>query len=106
MRKNVKTYANWLHDDELQAKIADIDFVSKEIHYHQICRVSYQNLAIKSKKRKDNADKTASHDGDEWNTWHIAREVHKKSLEALICYIDDTILGKKEVHSLVHINNH
>ena len=45
VEKNIKRYAEILKDKDLLRLILDEDFVSKEMCYHSICRVEYQNRA-------------------------------------------------------------
>ena len=45
IEKNIKRYAEILKDKDLLRLILDEDFVSKEMCYHSICRVEYQNRA-------------------------------------------------------------
>ena len=42
---NIKEYATVLNDQEMLTKIRNIDFVSKEVKYHGLCRYRYQNRA-------------------------------------------------------------
>ena len=39
IERNIKKYAQWLQDWEILKRIQNVDFVAKEIHYHNICRV-------------------------------------------------------------------
>lgn len=34
---------NEINDVSMQTKLSNIDFVAKEVKYHNICRVAYQN---------------------------------------------------------------
>ena len=45
VEKSIKKYAQWLQDWEILKRIQNVDFAAKEIHYHNICRVRYQNKA-------------------------------------------------------------
>ena len=42
---NIKEYATVLNDQEMLTKIRNIDFVSKEVKCHGLCRYRYQNRA-------------------------------------------------------------
>ena len=47
LQASVKEYAELLDDDEMRVRIATVtDFAAKEVHYHRICRVNYQNRAL------------------------------------------------------------
>ena len=43
--ENIRTYARWLDDNELLLRLGNSDFVTKEVMYHAVCRVNYQNKA-------------------------------------------------------------
>ena len=43
--ENIQTYARWLDDNKLLLQLGNPDFVSKEIMYHGVCHVNYQNKA-------------------------------------------------------------
>ena len=43
--KNINEFAVWRKDQRLLAKIQDICFSAKEVCYHSICRVEYENIA-------------------------------------------------------------
>ena len=46
--EKIRKYAHWLDDQPMLLRIGSGDFVSKEIFYHGICRVNYQNKAEKT----------------------------------------------------------
>ena len=43
--ENIRTYARWLDDNKLLLRLGNSDFVTKEVMYHAVCRVNYQNKA-------------------------------------------------------------
>ena len=50
---NIKTYANWLDDEEMLRKISSIDLIPKEIRYHGFCRTEYQTRTRKTPYRNE-----------------------------------------------------
>jgi len=40
---SIKHYVNEMNDVSMQTNLSNIDFVAKEVKYHNICRVAYQN---------------------------------------------------------------
>ena len=43
--ENIGTYVRWLEDNELLLRLRNSDFFAKEVMYHVLCRVNYQNKA-------------------------------------------------------------
>ena len=81
-------------------RICSGDFVSKEIFYHGICRVNYQNKAEKtSQAMKENNNQCLEKQIPE-TPWHVARDVHVKAFEALCCFVDEVVLENTEVFLL------
>ena len=85
--KNVKTYAGWLKDTAMLAKLGDLDFVAKEIHYHGICRTKYQTKAERTQPKKQ---KSLS------GTWRHARDVHAESFKSICNMIETQVIREKE----------
>lgn len=86
--ENVRIYAKLKKDDVLLAKILGVDFIAKEIKYHQCCRTKYQTeaeLLYKNKEKSKPQDMQAgsSYESNEPTYWHLEREVHKNYFEAL-----------------------
>ena len=71
-------------------QIKDIDFVSKEVSYHGIYRVSYQKRASEKQRKQDVASKKTK--------WHRIREAHDTAFKELCEFIEESILAKNEVH--------
>ena len=90
--KNIKDYARLLEDHEMLLKIQNEDFVSKEVHYHPICRVTYQNR-VEDRKSKSGVAQEKQPE----TLWHIARETHQKAFEAVCVYVEDVILNNNEI---------
>ena len=87
-------------------RIGSGDFVSKEIFYHGICRVNYQNKAEKtSQAMKENNNQCLEKPIPE-TPWHVARDVHVKAFEALCCFVDEVVLENTEVFLVSELNNH
>ena len=89
------TYAN---------EITAVDLTSKKAKCHGVCRVKYQSEAestLEGRKTSLNVAFSHSH-----SLWHKERKAHAEAFNALKIYIEDWILGKKEVHLLVDISNY
>ena len=73
-----------------------MDFVAKEIHYHNICRVRQQNKAKFTTQGHEEmqlqCNRTEKHDKSDW---HISRNAHHNGFETLIQYIQEEILENK-----------
>ena len=85
--KNVKKFAMWREDHRLLAKIQDIYFSAKEVCYHSICRVEYENIAKATPLEKEELPlKNIDNDGEmkeQPPLWYQTRNVHKKALVEL-----------------------
>ena len=99
IERSIKKYVQWLQDWEILKQIQNVDFAAKEIHYHNICRVRYQNKATFTTQGHEEmqlqCNKTEKRNRSDW---HISRNVHENAFETLIQYIQEEILEKKEVH--------
>ena len=110
LEKNIRTYARWLEDHQLLARIETINFTTKEVHYHGICRIKYQHAAeatlIGKKEMEENKTRGDNYIFDSKKSeWHHIRETHKQAFEAICCFIDEKIMGNMEVYMLKDINN-
>ena len=106
--ENIRTYARWLDDNELLLRLGNSDFVTKEVMYHAVCRVNYQNkagrtaMAMKEKLGKEIEGNSSKE--NENNMRHTSRDIHCKSFEGICSYIEDIIIDSKEVHLTSSIN--
>ena len=96
--ENIRQHVEALKDDELHAKLPSV-----KVHYHPICRVNYQNLALRSIRLKELAKDQLSEsliEQSDVTAWQNARKVHRRAFNALICYIDEVIVQKKRSKEL------
>ena len=98
---NVRKFIDIMEDSTLLARISGIDFAAKEVKYHAYCIVRYQRQAeirmdLVSKEQSDIVK----------IKWHLQREIHQQSFEALTSYINIEVINKKEVLSLTEFNNY
>ena len=108
---NINTYAKWLNNNEMLAKITDVDFSAK-IQYHSICHKNYQRAAestssgkSKTNKRKDTG-KPIGEGSSTSGLWHDTRNIYAKAFDALKTYVRRSVIGNKEVHYLTDINRY
>ena len=102
--QQVRHYVDLLDDETMLAKISNIDFVAKEVKYHACCRIKYQTRAeIRMREEVKKAGKTSV---KAKSIWHIQRESHAQSFEALTSFVDRSIFEANEVLLLTDINNH
>ena len=106
----IKTYARWMNDKQLIIRLQNTDFVSKEIVYHAVCRVNYQNKAEHTptaiKEKKEQKIENVNSIEKPKTSWHLGREVHSKAFESICCYIYEVVLDKTEVHLTNDINQY
>ena len=96
VEKNIKRYAEILKDKDLLRLILDEDFVSKEMCYHSICRVEYQNRANLLSNRSIKTGEGQQNGQDEF--WqYFSRRIHNEALKALSATIDIQIIEDEEV---------
>ena len=96
VKKNIKRYAEILKDEDILRLILDEDFVSKEMCYHSICRVEYQNRAKLVSNRSIKTGEGQQNGQDE--SWqHFSRRIHNEAFKALSATIDIQIIEDEEV---------
>ncbi|XP_057304270.1 uncharacterized protein LOC130641476 [Hydractinia symbiolongicarpus] len=104
-QENIKKYARWLEDKPMLVRIGNEDFVSKEIYYHGMCRVSYQSKAEKTPLAIQERNEKGMERQKLETSWHTARGIHCKAFEGVCAYIDDHILKEKDVILLSELKN-
>ena len=96
IEKSFKKYAQWLQDWEILKRIQNVDFVAKEIHYHNICWVRYQNKSKFTTQEHEemqlHSNETEKHDK---SVWHISCNAYQNALQTLIQEMQDDIVEKK-----------
>ncbi len=90
MEMGIRQDAVKVKDLNFLGKISTLDFVAKEVRYHQLCRIEFANKA-KAEEKKMNV-KNAE--------WHQSRKVHNTAFESLSSFIDGIIIKEEEVHLL------
>ena len=99
--KNIKKFAVWREDHRLLAKIKDICFSAKEVCYHSICCVEYENIAKATPLAKEELSLKKTNNGGEMkeqpSLWHQTRNAHKKAFVALADHITEEVINGKEV---------
>ena len=102
--EKVTQYSTWLQDQPMLTKITAVDLKSKKAKYHVVCRVKYQTEAESTLEgRKASLSVTFFHSP---SLWYKERKTYAEELNTLKIYIEDGILGKKEVRLLVDINSY
>ena len=106
--KNIKKFAVWREDHRLLAKIQDICFPAKEVCYHSICRVEYENIAKATPLAKEQLSLKKINNGGEMkeqpSLWYQTRNVHKKAFVALVDHIREEVINGKEVLFVADLN--
>ena len=99
--KNINEFAVWRKDQRLLAKIQDICFSAKEVCYHSICRVEYENIAKATPLAKEELSLKKTDNGGEMkeqpSLWYQTRNSHKKAFVALADHITEEVISGKEV---------
>ena len=97
----MRTYIEWKNDVALNTRLTDVNFITKEVKYHNTCRLKYQNEAEKTPAGRKSLSK------EDCNLakchWHIERDVHKTAQEALVSYIEENIITNNEVYFLTNL---
>ena len=89
--KNIKKFAVWREDHQLLAKIQGICFLAKEVCYHSICCVEYENIAKAASLAKKDLSLKKTNNGGEMkeqpSLWYQTRNAHKKAFVAFAGHI-------------------
>ena len=99
--EKIKKYATTLGDQALLSKLGSIDFVTKEICYHGICRTKYQTAAEQISKTSQNKEAAKC----SINLWHRGREVHSEAFKSICSLVEiqfitgGNVLGLKDAFS-------
>ena len=104
----MKKFAVWREDHLLLAKIQDISFSAKEVCYHSICRVEYENIAKATPLAKEELSLKKTDNGGEMkeqpSLWYQTRNAHKKAFVALADHITEEVINGKEVLFVADLN--
>ena len=89
----------WREDHLSLAKIQDIFFSAKEVCYHSICCVEYENIAKAKPLAKEELSLKKTNNGGEMKDqpplWYQTRNAHKKAFVAVANHITEVINGKE-----------
>ncbi len=85
-----------VEDAVLLRKIHNIDFVAKEVRYHNSCRLELINKAKAINKQKENEKKVF---------YGREKKIRKSALNATVSFVEDNILENEEVHRISDIFN-
>lgn len=81
--------AQLLEDFQLLRKVAGVDFIAKEVKYHNSCRLGYLNEAKSFAKKKAMEQDSAL---------NLNKELRDKALKSTLTFIEVTIRINEEVH--------
>jgi len=99
---SIKHYMNEMNDVSMQTKLSNIDFVAKEVKYHNICRVAYQN---KYNQFHDSKKKNEDHLNFQKSPWHINRNFHNIAYLSICDVIEQSIVKFKKIILLNVLHN-
>ena len=98
----------WREDHRLLAKTEDICFLAKEVCYHSICCVEYENIAKAASLAKKDLSLKKTNNGGEMkeqpSLWYQTRNAHKKAFVALADHITEEVINGKEVLFVADLN--
>ena len=87
-------------------KIRNVDFVSKEVKYHGLCRFRYQKRAENVQNNNNLRPNSARSNSNQNSDRLVSRQVHGEAFKIICCFIDNAIIKVKEVHKVNDLNNH
>lgn len=99
---SIKHYTNEMNDVSMQTKLSNIDFVAKEVKYHNICRVAYQN---KHNQFHDSKKKNTDHLNFQKSPWHINRNFYNIANLSVCDVIEQSIIKFKKMILLNVLHN-
>ena len=85
-----------LKDNEMLAKVSCVDFLAREVHYHNIYRLRYQVKAEALSKKDRFIDNIPQ------DQWHVSSEIHSTAFNVVCKFIDEHIVGKNKFHILLN----
>ena len=94
----IREYARAIFSEHMMRDLQNEDFVSKEIAYHSVCRVEYQNKFQCPRRKPAILSDTMK--------WHISRENHRDVFEGLYVIVDEKILKNMEIRLSLGLNYH
>ena len=99
IQDNISDAAKLLDDRKLLTRITNVSFSSKEVKYHNVCRLQYicNTSKLETNKVKDQTN---------CSDWHIAGTSHNKSFDSLKEIIQKSVIDANEVQFLNDLNNH
>lgn len=94
LQETVESQAKVLNDVEFLGRISGVDFVAKEVKYHQICKVNYGNRAnaaeMKARPRK--------------GEWHEKRNVHESAFSSICSIVQSSIIKEGSVWRMADLH--
>ena len=108
VESKIQTFANWKKDEILLSRIREVDFVAKEVKYHNCCRLQYERSANKTPmglaSTNPNRNPQNEKSSDQTGSWHDSRYVHSEAFSSITSFVHDLIVKKKQVHRMADIN--
>ena len=86
-----------MEDSKLLARITGVNFSAKEVKYHAYCRIK---CSAEAEGKVNQMGRYAGKDiptEKSASVWHKNGEIHKKSFEILVSYLEEIVFAKKEV---------
>ena len=94
--KKIKKYATALGDQAFLSKFGSVDFATKGIRYHGICRMKYQTAAKQVSKTRQNREVAKS----STNLWHRRKELHYENFKSVCSLMEDQVITGGDVLGL------
>ena len=75
--------------------------------YHGLCRTNYQRIAERCYQA---SQALLQHSGTlqtaEEREWHTTRQTHAVAFSSVVCFVEDYVIGKKQVYQMVDVLKH
>ena len=88
--------AQILQDTVLLRKIQGIDFIAKEVRYHNSCRTEYYDKAKAIEKKRESENKTI---------FSRQKSIRKNAFNATKLFVEEKIITNEEVYRIADISN-
>lgn len=85
-----------IQDSVLLRKIHNIDFIAKEVRYHNSCRTELSDKAKAINKKKENEKK---------QFYGRDKKIRKSAFDATITFVEEKIMKNEEVHRIADLSN-
>lgn len=102
---NMMEYAALLNNQEMLTKTRNINFVSKVVMFHGLCRCWYQERVKNMQNNNNLKSNSVQSTSRQIYDCYLSRDVYAEAFKAICCFTV-TIIKEEEVHNVNNLNNY